>query len=164
MSMKRTVVIILLLFMVGLIQSHPFYVSVTEIDLKENSLQVSMKIFIDDLESTLEKQGKPKLNLGEENENEYSQEYIKQYLLPRFYVKVNDELASYKYVGQEVEEDAIWIYLEIKNVTKVKSLEVMNSIITEKYEGQSNLVHTNINGEKKSMVLNKMKHTDKLEF
>lgn len=164
-AMKKTLLtLITLITIVTSLLAHDFYVSVTEVDFKNNSLQITMKVFINDLEEALKLQGKPKLNLGEPNENELSKEYIKQYLLPRFYLKVNDKLKPYKYVGQEVEDDAVWIYLEFSGIENIKSLEIMNSIITEKYDSQTNLIHTNINGVNKSLILNKMRTSDKLDY
>jgi len=144
--------------------AHPFYVSVTQIDFKNKVLQITMKIFVKDLEETLENEGKPKLNLGEKNEANNSQKYLLDYLESHFEIYVNDKRIQYKYLGKEVEEDAIWIYLESENIEQVDELEIMNTTIIEKYEQQTNLIHTNINGQEKSLILNKSKISDKLTF
>jgi len=143
---------------------HPFYVSVTQIDFKNKTLQITLKVFVEDLEETLQSEGQPKLNLGEKNEINNSQKYLLTYLKNHFEIYVNNEKRKYEYVGKEVEDDAVWIYLEIKEVKEISELGVMNSIIIDKYEGQTNLIHTNIDGQKKSLILNKARVSDKLTF
>lgn len=161
---KRLIMIMTLLSVVVYADKHPFYVSVTQIDYKEKSLQITLKIFVEDLESALIDQGKPKLNLGEKMEASNSEKIIKGYLNSSFSIKINDIKKEINYVGKEVEDDVIWIYLEIKDIRQINSIEVFNSIITEKYEGQTNLVHTTINGEKKSLILNKRNPMDKISY
>lgn len=163
---KRLLLLCTLYFVIFNLQAHPFYVSVTQIDYKENSLQITLKVFIEDLEMALQNSGQPKLFLGEEKENKNSNQIILNYLNDKFSIKVNKgDPEPYIFIGKETEDDAVWIYLEVKRkVKRVSSLEVKNSIITEKYESQTNLVHTNINGAKKSLILNKMLPSDIIEY
>ena len=165
--MKKSLLLLCTLyFVLNTTNAHPFYVSVTQIDYKENAIQITLKIFVEDLEKTLTDGGKPKLYLGEKNENINSTQIIQNYLSDKFSISINDGNAEpYIFIGKEVEDDAVWIYLEVKRKVKnLKSLEVKNTVITEKYESQTNLVHTNINDQKKSLILNKMKPSDKLTY
>ena len=163
--MKRKLIILtLFIAIISYTIAHPFYVSVTQIDHKEQALQITLKVFVEDLETVLKEAGNPALNLGEPMEHAQAEKFIEAYLNQKFHVKVNGSQLPYQFVGKEVEDDAVWIYLEITNVDQVKELEVYNTIITEKYEGQTNLVHTFINKEKKSLILNKHTPSDKLLY
>lgn len=165
--MKKILLLLCTLYLLlSTVKAHPFYVSVTQIDYKEKSIQITLKVFIDDLEAALTKKGNPKLNIGEKNEIANSNQLIQNYLNDKFSIKINNgETEPYIFIGKESEDDAIWIYLEVKRkVEKVSSLEVKNTIITEKFEGQTNLIHTNISGEKKSLILNKIQPSDILIY
>lgn len=162
--MRKALPFFFLLFMLNNTEAHPFYVSVTQIDYKEKTLQITLKIFIEDLEKALNTAGKPSLNLGEKSEIKESEQYIQEYLKGKFRVTINNTPQMYSYVGKEEENDAVWVYLEISTIENVNSLEVYNSIITEQYSEQTNLVHTNIDGTKKSLILNKNKPVDKLTY
>ena len=166
-KMKKSLLLFCIVyFILNTTNAHPFYVSVTQIDYKEESLQITLKIFVEDLEKTLIDEGKPKLYIGEKNENTNSTQIIQNYLSDKFSISINDgNLEPYIFIGKEVEDDAVWIYLEVKRKVKnVKSLDIKNTIITEKHESQTNLIHTNISGQKKSLILNKMKPRDKLTY
>ena len=60
------------------INLHAFHISKTDMVFQpaEKSMQITMHIFIDDLESALEKQGKSKLFIGSERENQEANNLI----------------------------------------------------------------------------------------
>lgn len=164
-SMKKT--LFLFIALLGLIdnaQPHPFYVSVTQIDYKDQALQITLKIFVSDLQDAMLEAKVPELYLGEEKEHASSNQYITTYINAHLGIKVNDQERNYAFVGKEVEEDAIWVYFEIPNISSVTSLEVRNTLLIEKFEAQTNLVNTDIKGQKKSLILNKSTPQDKLSF
>lgn len=164
--MKKALLIIFISFFTLLdsLSAHPFYVSVTQIDYKENALQITIKIFIDDLEDAIVNSSNEKLNLGTKKENEYTNNILMQYLKYRFSIKVNHNLTTYTFIGKEIENDVIWIYLEVNNLTKINHLEIENTIITELHKSQTNLIHSDINNIKKSLILNALKPADTLLY
>ena len=52
-----------------------------------------------------------------------------------------------------MENNVLICYLNSKEISKIKSLEVENSILTEIYEEQQNIIQATFNGEKKSLLL-----------
>jgi hypothetical protein len=76
-------------------------------------------------------------------------ELIESYIQKHFLLKVNGKEVAYNYLGKEAELDATWCYVEVKNVLKVQSLEVQNTLLTEAFDDQTNMVNLNINGRKK---------------
>ena len=165
--MKKSILIFLILtFLFQLsAKAHPFYVSVTEIDFKDKRYQISMKVFIDDLEAQLQTSGIEKLNLGEENEHSNADFFIKNYIKNHFFIKTNGSSTPYSFLGKEIESDAVWVYFESEKVDNdIKTIEVKNTLLTDYKEEQTNLIHTNINGEKKSLILSKKLSKDSLHF
>jgi len=136
-------------------QFHPIHLAVTEITFKNNSVQIVHKIFIDDLEKQIEvdlkKRGNPqKLNLNSPKENPQTSVYLKEYLKENFSIKLNNKDYTEKYVGQEYEMDAIWIYMEIEKAEVPNKVEISNKILLDIYEDQTDFVHIKINDKKQS--------------
>lgn len=145
---------------------HPFYVSICQIDHnpEAKSLELTFKIFTDDLEKALEAQGTGKLYLGDPREAQDADRYLYNYLKNQVVIVVNGDTVAFRYVGKEVEMDVTWCYLEITQVTEVNKIAVTNRILLEIYEEQTNLVHVKAGGQQKSMLLRKGKIADTVEF
>lgn len=145
---------------------HPFYVSICQIDHnpEAKSLEITFKIFTDDLEKALEAQGTGKLYLGDPREAQEADRYLYNYLKNQVVIVVNEDTATFRYVGKEVELDVTWCYVEIPKVPEVKTITVTNRILLEIYEDQTNLVHVKAGGRQKSMLLRKGNVTDTVEF
>jgi hypothetical protein len=56
-------------------------------------------------------------------------------------------------ISKEVEENVVICYLSIKEISKIKMLEIENSIITEVHNEQQNIIQANFNGQKHSLLL-----------
>jgi hypothetical protein len=155
-----------LIFLITSSFLHPFYVSITQIDHNPatQSLEISIKIFREDLEFALEKQGDEKLFLGEEKEAIGADDRIREYLSARFSLEVNDSLKKWDFLGKEVEEDVVWCYLEARKVPDVYEIRVTNSLLTETFSDQTNLVHVHISDKEKSLVLNRESPAGALSF
>lgn len=145
---------------------HPFYISVCRIDYNTDTdaLEMSFRIFTDDLEQALESMGTGRLHLGTEREAEKADEYIGRYLARHVELEVNGLPVDAAYLGKEVDTDAIWCYVEIAGVTELKSMTIKNTLLLESIEDQVNLVHVNANDQKKSLVFNRLQIRETLEF
>jgi len=131
---------------------HEFHVSKCLIEYKaENAeIQVSMNIFIDDLEIALESLGVDSLYIGTEKEATDADKYITRYLDQVFAVIVNEqEKAEWQFIGKEISEDlsSIWCYLSIPAEENIEALFVKNSVLLETYDDQKNI--TSIIGPEK---------------
>ncbi len=130
---------------------HEFHVSKCVIEYKDNMLQISMHLFIDDLEKALEEQGVTKQYIGTEREASTADELIARYIQQRFSIDVNETDLSYQFLGKELTEDltAIWCYMEVSNLEELQHLRIANSVLMEIYDDQKNL--TTIYGPNKKM-------------
>ncbi|MDX1941072.1 MAG: DUF6702 family protein [Saprospiraceae bacterium] len=153
-----TLLTILLAFFFNFGAAHPIHIAISEIHYsKENkSLQVMHKIFMDDLEDHIKKiesaRGKTiALHLGSEKESSEADAYIETYIKEHFNIKVDGKTLIGKYLGKEYETDAVWMYVEIENVVQPKQIEVMDAFLMDFHSDQSNFVHFNIGGQKKSL-------------
>ena len=137
--------------------AHKFYVSVTEVAYVEskNRIEITTRIFIDDLEKGLEKKYNKKINLATKEEIPEAKEFIKGYLNQRVQANVNNKTTEVIFLGSEVENDVLICYLKIDFSEKITTFELYNNVLTEIYADQQNLIHTNINNTKRSFLLTK---------
>ena len=124
---------------------HPFHVSVSDIKYKEDkkAIQISTRIFLDDLELALrEYTGNPTLDITDKANWDFVRENLKKYVLER--VKLWDEKDreyELNYIGAEIEDDVMWCYIEIEKVKKLERVKVWNTILHEVWVDQENLIH-----------------------
>jgi hypothetical protein len=157
------IMVIILSFLSAVLTFHPIHVSVTEItfDEKEKELEIIARIFLDDLETSIRKaNNQPELKLPGPSANQL----VWKYLEPRFRVSLDGQQQKIKYLGHEIEGDAILCYIQASNVKKWNEIEVMNSMITELYDDQSNLVHVTVKDKVKSLRLMRDNPSGKLAF
>jgi len=144
-------------FIFAITQYHAFYVSVCEIyhNPKSLSLEISIKIFIDDLELAIQKSGVTNFRIIENEDQNKIEREIALYLDKKLIIEINDEKTQRKMIGYELENDALICYIEIEKIKKMSKVKVHNSIITEVYEDQINLTHLQYKGQLKSLKTTK---------
>jgi len=137
-----------------------------EIDYNDQAqtLEISLKVFADDLEKTLEKQGAIGLNIGYNNEHEKTDLYIERYLKNTFTLEVNGEVYDYKFLGKQVEFNDTWCFIEAENVPQIESLSIENTIFMEMFDEQINLIHVRVGEQQKSLRLTRRKPQKELTF
>ncbi len=157
---------LLFFFWSGGVHAHPFYVSICKVDFnKENhSLEISVKIFADDLLKALKEKGATKLFIGEEKENPKTDQLIFEYLKSNLKFKVNGETVDYSFIGKEMETDVVWSYLEIEGVSTLNKIEVECSVLTEIFDSQSNIIQINNGDGIRNLLLTKHKTVDSITF
>jgi len=145
---------------------HKYYLSLTKIEYKEDEklLQVTMRIFIDDLEHTLNSTYDKNFELALPNESANIDTLINKYISTKFNVKINDLKKTYIYLGKEYENDVVYLYIELKNIDQINSIEIKNNMLMEMFPEQKNIIKLNINKTKKTFLLTNQKDKDLLKF
>ena len=146
---------------------HPLYISVTDIehDNKSKILKITMRVFIDDLETSIRNDiNKPSMDITLPGEGFSTDQLVEDYIRKHFRIDVNEKEVSYTYLGHELELPVIYMYLQVEGVKKLNTIKVFNDMIMESYEDQTNLVHVEVNGKTKSMKLTDNHKEDILRF
>lgn len=153
--MKKTAVFCLLALVLMSFSEHKFYVSIYQINYapEKKMLQITSRIFVDDLNEALEAKTKQKAFLGEKNESEKDVLRMKDYLLQNFSVKVNGQPKTIHFVSHEFENNVVICYFSIKDATKIKTMEIRNTALFELFPEQQNIINTNVLGDKESLLL-----------
>ena len=136
-------------------EMHKFYVSVTQINFAQDkkAIQITSRIFIDDLNNTLEKKHKKKFYIGSTKETEEEVQLLKSYINENFSIKVNSKLKQAVFLDKEIEDDVIIVYYVIRDVSKINSLEIKNTLLFDFLPEQQHIIHTQISGKKQSALL-----------
>lgn len=134
---------ILIFSLIGESELHDFHLSNSQLKYKQskNVLQLSVKIFIDDLETALAQRNVHSLYIGTEKESEDSTQYIDAYLKDVIIISSSEDTLSSNFIGKELSEDlsAIWCYLQFDLNSDCMDLQVTNSLLTEIFEDQKNI-------------------------
>lgn len=135
--------------------AHKFYVSITKVEhsVENESVQIISTLFIDDIEDVLQQRYDTSLLLGPEGETARERELIEKYVLLKLKIEINGTPAKLDYLGHEYESDVVKIYIEIQDVSEVKSISVENKLLMEVFEEQQNIIHFKKNKKRKSMML-----------
>lgn len=136
---------------------HAYYVSVSEIyhNPKNSSLEISMKIFIDDLELAIRKFENSEFAISDQGTGAGTKKSIEAYLFDKFKIEIYEQPADMRMIGYELEDDAVLCYIEIEKVREINQVNISNSIICEIYEEQINLTHFQYKGQLKSLKTTK---------
>jgi len=131
---------------------HPFYISVTEMNhnAKNNIVEISCKIFADDLEKVLSRSAGGKVNVSDPNNKSNNDKLISTYIAKHLQLKIDDKPVTIQFIGSEREEDVVWSYFQVNNISAVKKIDVMNDILYETFESQTNLIHVQVDGNRQS--------------
>ena len=146
---------------------HPVHISVTEVNYseKDKTLQLTSRIFIDDLELAISRNARePELDLLSPGKGRTTDQLVSEYLSRHLKMRVDEKTVKLNYLGHEIEDVAIICYIESEQVKKLKSAEVQNDVIQEVHADQSNLVHVTYKGVLKSARLIQEKSVEKFIF
>ncbi len=135
--------------------SHPIYVSVTEIEhnAKDKTLEISCKIFTDDFEKTLRKAYKTYVDLLQPKDKNAMNNLVKDYVTKHLQLKVDGKAVALEFIGYEQEEEGIVSFYQVKNIPAVKKLDITDNILFEYKKEQISIIHTIVNGNRKSTKL-----------
>jgi hypothetical protein len=134
---------------------HPIYVSVTEIEhnAKDKTLEISCKIFTDDLEKTLRQTYKGSVDLLQPKDKTAMNKLVQDYVQKHLQIKVDEKTVALQFLGYEQEEEGIISFYQVNNIAAVKKLDIIDNILFEYKKEQISIVHTTVNGNRKSTKL-----------
>lgn len=147
--------VFLLLFVLSGFGVHKFYIAIYQVNFvpEKKRIEITTRIFVDDLNAALEKRFHRSSHLGNSGETTDDVARMNQYLMEHFSIKVNGVPKTIVFVSKEMESNVLVGYYKINDVFAVKTLAVENSSLMEVYPEQQNIIQTNFNGKKQSLLL-----------
>lgn len=133
-------------------KKHPYYINVVDMkyNAQQKSMQLSTRLFTNDLEDALEKIHHKKIDVLNPKNKAELDSILFSYIKQRLHISINKKDQNLDYVGYEREEESIWTYFEIKKVSAPKTLSINIKLLYDYLPSQVNIVHSEINGVKKS--------------
>ncbi|MBJ05282.1 MAG: hypothetical protein CMP65_05230 [Flavobacteriales bacterium] len=109
------------------------------------SIEITIKVAIEDLERTFQNQSSEKLLIGTENENILVEKLIPNYFNKNLSFLINNQTIDYKYIGKEINKNLhdIYLYFEINSIDKdtlIKSITINNTLFLNISTNQNNFV------------------------
>lgn len=150
----------------NLFERHPYFVSVTEVNhnSKEKIIEVSCKIFTNDLENILRQKTKGAVDILHPKDKTVNNKLIADYLDKNVQIFIDGRNYKLEFLGYEIEDEAVWSYLQIKNISSVKNIKVNDTILYDYKKEEINLLHVSVNGVRKSTKLTNPETTALFEF
>jgi hypothetical protein len=161
--MKKWLFILVFIVSAQAANAHKFYVSITQVNYNQEtkSIEVTLKLFTDDLELATSNFSKTPIKIVNAEDGDAA---IANYIAQKFSIAINNQIKSLSYIGKELENDVSWCYLEIKNLSNIKSIKINNSIFTEQFPDQKNLVNIHVLDKEESAILTKNTTTFSVEL
>lgn len=140
--------------------AHDFHVSIAQAQWSEGAIEVSLRVFSDDIEERLQKEFGEGITLEKLPNNNL----LGEFLLAQFSISQNEKQLTGRFIGMEVEYDLCYFYLEFECPSQPQSLNISNKILLDSFDDQSNIVNVEVGDILRSAFLSTQKDTQKLQF
>lgn len=146
------------------LNTHPIYVSVTEIEhnAKDKTLEVSCKIFTDDFEKALRQQYNRPIDLLNPKDRPAMEKLVSGYVLKHLLIKADGKPVALQYLGYEQQEEGIVSFYQAANISSFRKIDITDNILFEYKKEQISILHVTVNGNRKSTKL--VNPEDKVSF
>ena len=139
------------------IDAHEFHLSksIINYNTEDQSLQITMNMFIDDLELALQPTAGDTLRICTQKEKTDAENSIHNYILEHLKIEIDGQIITPEFLGKEQSDDlaAVWCYLEVKGVPVFSEMLVTNSIMIELYDDQKNMSSIQLDKERVEDIL-----------
>jgi hypothetical protein len=151
----RNILLFVLFVSLSSMAMHKFYTSIYQINYvpQKKMIQITSRIFIDDLNDAIEKRYHTKSYIGTDKETPQDEIAMQKYLAEKFILKVNGVVKPMSFRSKETETNVLICYFRITDISKITKLEIENSALTELNSDQQNIIQATISGEKQSLLL-----------
>lgn len=146
--------IVTLFLCVSMISRHEFHASVTQMQYNpaERAFEISIRVFTDDLERGLSTMSGTKVSLEKGKQNALIEKYVRTHFTC---MNAQKQPKAFQYIGYETEADAQWIYLEMPYAEAFSGGTMRQTILTELFDDQVNMVNIKYQNQKKTFVFRK---------
>lgn len=146
---------------------HKFYMGIFQVNYvaEKKMVQITSRIFVDDLNNGIEKKFHKKTFIGTEKETQADLDLLKRYLSENFSIKINGQPKTIVFLSKELEADDVLVcYSKITGVEKLKTLEITNTILTDWNAEQQNITHISVFGTKRSVLFTESSRKEVLKY
>ena len=134
---------------------HPLHIVTVEIDhnATDKALEITCKTFWDDFESILSKVNKSKVDLVSGKDTAGNNKKILEYIRSHLQITIDGKPVQMSFVGYEKEDVVVYSFLQVDNISSVKKVTIVNSLMHDMFDDQVEIIHMIVNGNRKSTKL-----------
>lgn len=133
---------------------HRYYVSIYQVDFvpEKKRIEITARIFMDDLNLALEKEFKTEMQLGEKTETAQDVLILQKYITKHLKVSIDGKEQTVFFLSKEIENNIVIVYLKINEVKKFRSIKIYNNALLEANSDQQNIIQTNFYNTKRNYI------------
>ena len=134
---------------------HPLHLATVEIDhnATDKTLEITCKTFWDDFESILSKVNKSMVDLVSSKDTAGNNKKIFEYIKSHLQITIDGKPVQMSFVGYEKEDVVVYSYLQVDNISSVKKVAIVNTLMHDLFDDQVEIIHMIVNGNRKSTKL-----------
>ena len=139
----------LVIFSITAFGMHKYYVSVTEVYIKPEKLEIIIRTFPDDIENVL----KDTYHINADISKKQTRKLLQEYIHSHFLINVDNQSINYQYAGMTMEDEFLVILLEAHLDKTPEKISIKNTILQDMFDEQKNIVHFFYKNDKASFIL-----------
>ena len=146
--------------------THPVHISNTNVELARDSrsLEITVRMFSDDLEEAIVMRGAPPARFGTAPAP-LLDSLLSVYLRDRLRIGTDDGMPHVpRLLGHERDGDAIRVYLELAVTAPPRRVRLQQRVFLDRFDDQTNLVHVRIGATRRSALLRRGQDQADLAF
>ena len=149
--------------------SHPLHLSVLNVEYNSEpaSFTAALKVFTSDLENAVLKLRNVRLNSGMPDESSEYGALVSWYISQKLTIKFDqttDKPVTLRYLEKKLTDDFTWLYFTFEKPDSAKSITLTNSVFSELFPDQINLVIFKYNEKNDGAELNNNKTSVTFDF
>ena len=137
---------------------------------ENEELFIRIKLFVNDLEESLYKYQGLRSDFQKNSPIENKEHYIEKYIHSKLSILINEKPIDIQFIEQKLEtanlseDSVIFCELEACNVSEIKTISIQNSLLTENFDSQANIVVISANGVRNTLNLDKRIPEGKINY
>ena len=133
----------------------PLHLATVEINhnASDKTLEITCKTFWDDFESILSKVNGSKVDLVGGKDTVGNNKKIFEYVKSHLQIAIDGKTVQMSLLGYEKEDVVVYSFLQVDNVSSVKKVAIVNTLMHDMFDDQLEIIHMIVNGNRKSTKL-----------
>jgi len=134
---------------------HKFYMGIYQVEYvpAKKRLQISMRLFVDDCNTALYQNYQQKTKLGDKQETAAEVNLLTTYIQSHFKVSINGKSFPLQFKRKELDNNVLVCYYTCEEVPKLSRVVIENTVFTDVFSEQQNMIQAQLFGKKQSALL-----------
>jgi hypothetical protein len=134
---------------------HKFYMGIYQVEYApaKKRLQIAMRLFVDDCNTALYQNYQQKTKLGDKQETAAEVNLLTTYIQSHFKVSINGKSFPLQFKRKELDNNVLVCYYTCEEVPKLSRVVIENTVFTDVFSEQQNMIQAQLFGKKQSALL-----------